>query len=123
MLRCSTVVVLLAAWSGSTSPDPMTMMMEDAAPTPPEVDASVCTPLMTCEWLTPYQRHIVGSLAGAEDISPGLRLAHRASVGEREATRKFLIDELAALGLTAMRHSYVDGSFNGENVIATLAGT
>lgn len=91
-----------------------------------QMDASVCVPLATCDWLDAYQRRIVGALAGTEDIAPGIRLSHRASVGERDAARTFLIDELGALGYTVERHEYTNGSFAGANVIASLdanAGT
>jgi Zn-dependent M28 family amino/carboxypeptidase len=76
-----------------------------------------------CRGLVAYQRRIVGALAGAQDISPGLRLAHRASVAERDAARQYLIDEFAALGITAQRHDYVTSTHTGANVIARLEAT
>ncbi|MGE0868453.1 MAG: M28 family metallopeptidase [Kofleriaceae bacterium] len=88
----------------------------DAAPVP---DASLCMPLGTCDWLDDYQRAIVGKLAGQQDIAPGIRLAHRASVDERHATRSYLIDELTALGLSVSPHDYGTGA----NVVATLPST
>lgn len=91
----------------------------DAAPP----DASGCAPLADCDWLAAYQRRIVGVLAGAEDVTPGVRLAHRASVAERDAARQFLLDEFAALGLAATRHDYTAGTRVGANVIATLPAT
>lgn len=54
-----------------------------------------CVPFAECEWLDGYQRRIVGALAGAEEISPGLRLMHRTTVMERDAARTFLLAELA----------------------------
>src|SRR5688500_5189559 len=86
------------------TPSDASDQQSDAAPMP---DASaVCVPLGNCDWLTDYQRRIVGSLSGAEDIAPGVKLAHRASVGERNAARQFLLDELTALGYTPSRHDY-----------------
>ena len=61
----------------------------DMAVTP---DAAVCVPFSGCDWLDSYERHIVAVLAGTEDVTPGVRLAHRASVAERDLARQFLID-------------------------------
>lgn len=122
MFRVASTMVLVAACSSSPSPG-MTGdagQGDDAALSP---DASACTPLSTCDWLDGYQRHIVGALSGAEDIAPGVRLAHRASVEERDAARQFLLDELAALGYSSMRHEYTRGSDVGANVLATLDAT
>jgi len=114
-------LLLLVACSES----PRDVPAVDAPPTidaaPP--DAAGCMPLGDCDWLVAYQRRIVGSLAGAQDISPGLRLAHRASTAERNAARQFLLDEFAALGITAGRHDYTSGSLVGANVLATLDAT
>lgn len=102
----------------SSSPAPAT----DAPPTvdtAPPADASVCEPLGTCDWLDAYQRHIVGSLAGEREISPGVTLLHRASPQERDAARQFLLDELTALGYAPVR----DGYPTGANVLATLDAT
>jgi Zn-dependent M28 family amino/carboxypeptidase len=94
----------------------------DAAPaadaTPPDA-SEACVPLGTCDWLDSYQRTIVGTLAGVEDIAPGVRITHRASVAERDAARTYLLDQFAALGITAMRHDYATGA----NIIATLPAT
>ncbi|MBL9020351.1 MAG: Zn-dependent exopeptidase M28 [Myxococcales bacterium] len=92
----------------------------DAAP---DAAAGACAPLGECAWLDDYQRRIVGALSGAEDIAPGLRLAHRASVAERDATRVFLFDELTALGLVPRRHDYTTVQHTGANVLATLDAT
>lgn len=121
MARIASTMVLVAACS-SPSPDITgdAGHDEDAALSP---DASMCTPLATCDWLDGYQRHIVGALSGAEDIAPGVRLAHRASASERDAARQFLLDELAVLGYTATRHDYTSGNYVGANVIATLEAT
>ncbi|MBX3160410.1 MAG: M20/M25/M40 family metallo-hydrolase [Deltaproteobacteria bacterium] len=95
---------------------------DDAAPqrdaAPPDA-AETCVPLGTCDWLDAYQRTIVGTLAGVEDIAPGLRIEHRASVAERDAARSYLLDQFAALGIAAVRHDYPGGA----NVIATLPAT
>jgi hypothetical protein len=114
-----TALVVLAACSSSPREIPADANGAVDAP----ADASVCMPLGTCDWLDGYQRRIVGSLSGAEDVSPGVRLAHRASVGERNAARQFLLDELTALGYTAQRHDYTMGSYVGANVLATLDPT
>jgi hypothetical protein len=100
----------------------------DASPPAPDAAADAapvpgCAPLGECSWLEGYQRRIVGALSGVEDISPGLRLSHRASVAERDASRQFLLDELTALGLTPVRHNYNTGIYTGANVLATLGAT
>src|SRR5688572_7107523 len=106
MIRRASLLVLAAC---SNAP------RETPADAPPIIadapaDASTCVPLATCDWLDSYQRRIVGALSGERDISPGVRLARRASVGERNAARQFLLDELDALGLSARRHDYTSGS-------------
>lgn len=88
----------------------------------PAIDApppEVCEALGTCTWLEDYQRTIVGTLAGEFEIAPGVRLAHRASVAERDAARQYLIDQLAELGIPVTTHAYETGA----NVIATLPAT
>ncbi|MGE0547453.1 MAG: M28 family metallopeptidase [Kofleriaceae bacterium] len=108
------LVMLSAAIFGCDSQSAAKLI--DAAPL---VDASICIPFGACDWLDHYQRTIVGTLAGHHDILPGTRLAHRASVEERDAARTYLIDELTALGLTVSRHEYGTGA----NVVAMLPST
>jgi len=122
----SRVLALLPLVACSSAPkdmqlvdDAMTPMIDTALPP----DAAGCVPTGDCDWLVAYQRHIVGALAGHEDISPGVKLAHRASVVERNAARQFLLDELAALGITAQRQDYATGTHTGANVIARLDAT
>jgi Zn-dependent M28 family amino/carboxypeptidase len=88
----------------------------------PSADSAVpdeCTALGTCTWLEDYQRAIVGTLAGERDITPGVRLAHRAGVAERDAARQYIIDQFTALDIPVTTHGYETGA----NVIATLPGT
>src|SRR5687767_2749439 len=92
------LLILLAACGGSSND-----AQQDAPPV--VVDASPDAPVSDA-WLDAYQRRIVAALSGEEEISPGVRLAHRASVAERNATRDFLLDEFTALGLTGRRHEY-----------------
>lgn len=123
MVRLSSTIALLAACSSDSPSGDMAgdAGQGDAVQVTP--DASVCVPLGGCDWLDGYQRRIVGALSGAEDISPGVKLAHRASVAERDAARQFLLDELTALGYTPQRHDYTSGSYAGANVLATLDAT
>lgn len=111
------VVVLIGCSGGGAAIDAST---EDATPPP---DASICEAPARCDWLDGYQRRIVASLSGAEDIAPGLRIDGRTSVAERDATRAFLRDELAALGYTPVDHAYTMGRNTGANVLATLDAT
>ena len=69
------VVAALGCGGGTSGPD-----------APP--DAPECRALGTCDWLDDYQRTIVGAARGRADIAPGVRLLHRASVAERDATRR-----------------------------------
>src|SRR5687768_16942850 len=96
--RAGLLLVLVAC--SNEMPRDNTQPMDDA-PVAPMIDAPVappCTPLGPCEWLDEYQRRLVGALSGQDDISPGVKLAHRASIGERNAARQFLLDEFTALG-------------------------
>ena len=70
-------------------------------------------------WLESYERHIVGSLSGEREVSPGVRLNERGTAPSRQIARDFLSAELRSLGLDAQLHDY--GS--GENVVATLPST
>lgn len=119
MVRLWFAVALAAACSSAPPAEVKTdaTVQPDVAATP---DASVCVPLMQCDWLDGYERHIVAALAGAEDVTPGVKLAHRASVAERDAARQFVIDELTALGYAPMRHDYNLASNIGANVLARL---
>lgn len=123
MSRALCLLPLIAC--GSSPKDPV-QTVEDASgqersAVPP--DAAGCVPTQDCAWLAADQQRIVGALAGRDEIAPGIKLAHRASVAEREATRQFLVDEFAALGITAMRHDYATGTSTGANVIARLEAT
>lgn len=124
MVRLAASILLFLVGCGSSSlgdmRDAAAGEQSDVAPMP---DGAGCVPLGQCDWLVDYQRRIVGALSGAEDIAPDLKLAHRASVAERNATRLFLLDELTALGYTPAQHNYTSGSNTGANVLATLDAT
>lgn len=100
------LVTVLGCGGGTEGPD-----------TPP--DAAECTALGTCVWLDEYQHRIVSDLAGETEVTPGVRLMHRASVSERDAARTYLLAELTALGYAPVRHGYTTGG----NVVATLDST
>lgn len=88
------------------------------------IDASTpCTALGECAWLADYQRRIVGTLGGTLEIAPGILLQHRASIAEREYARTFLLDELAAISVTASAVPYTHEGRSGGNIIATLPPT
>jgi len=84
------------------------------APAPRECD----TP-DACAWIESYQRAVIGRLAGREEVSAGVTLAHRASVAERLAARAYLRDALAARGLDVSLRAYA----TGQNVVAHLPPT
>lgn len=119
MIRMLPVLFVVACGSSGT-PAPAD---EDATPADAPTDASICVPLTQCDWLDGFQREIVGALSGEIEISPGLKLRHRASVAERDAARQYLLDQFTALGYTASRHDYTTPTHTGANVIATLDAT
>jgi Zn-dependent M28 family amino/carboxypeptidase len=82
-----------------------------------------CAALGECAWLTGYQHRIVSALAGTEEIAPGVMLQHRASIGERDYARTFLVDEFEALSIPVSAVTYSFDGRNGANVIATLPPT
>ncbi|MGN6107107.1 MAG: M28 family metallopeptidase, partial [Kofleriaceae bacterium] len=93
--------------------------LPDAPPDPPDApDASSCLSPDECD-LEAFQREIVAKLSGAMDITPGVRLLHRASAAERTTTREFLLDELTALGFAPELQTYATGA----NVVARLDAT
>lgn len=96
-------------------PDAQPIVEHDAPAMPMDADTS--------DGLADYERRIVSQLAGAAEIAPGTTLLHRASVAERNATRTFLLDEFAALGITAELFDYTSGMTSGADVIATLPGS
>lgn len=105
--------------SGSTSRDAARPADEAAV-----ADASIpCSALGECAWLADYQRRVVSALGGASEIAPGVTLQHRASIGERDYARTFLVDELAALSIPVSAVPYTYDGRSGANVIATLAPT
>lgn len=92
----------------------------DAGDAPGADAAEGCeAPARPPPWLGGYQEEIVARLAGAAEIAPGVTLADRATEARREATRVYLEDELAALGLTPLRHDYG----TGVNVYALVPAT
>jgi hypothetical protein len=122
MVRRLSLVAFVAACSGGPAGE---VKIDASRPpdTAPMPDASVCVPLSQCDWLDGYQRHIVGALAGAEDIKPGVKLAHRETISERDIARQFVLDELTALGYTPTRHDYSFAGMMGANVLARLEST
>ena len=103
--RAGLVVVLAACSGGGSSQGDDVPPMPDATDAPMIDAPPACTALGPCEWLDSYERHIVAVLAGTEEVSPGVKLMHRASVGERNVARQFLLDAFTALGITAQRPS------------------
>lgn len=118
-------LLLAAALAGCSSPSSPgsadgAMPGDDAS----TIDTpSDCTALGPCTWLVDYERRIVSQLAGAQEIAPGVTLAHRTSVEERDAVRTFLLAEFAALSIPAEAVPYTFTNKMGANIIATLAPT
>lgn len=120
MSRTAALVLLVAACSDAPSSPRDAASTDDA----PLVDAPApCSALGPCDWLEDYQHRIVSTLGGTLEIAPGVMLQHRASIGERDYARTFLLAELAALGIPAERSDYTFDARSGANIIATLPPT
>jgi len=126
MVRAMRLAALIAACAvlpacgsdGAGSPTDASDLTGDASPTDGSLTDAACTTPAACDWLEAYQREVVGKLAGAQEIAPGVTLAHRASAAEREHARVYLLAELDRLGIPAERHTY---RASGTNVVGTLA--
>jgi hypothetical protein len=119
-------LLLLASLAACSSPSSGSADDDDAMPTDDasSVDAATdCTALGPCPWLTDYERRIVSQLAGALEIAPGVTIAHRTSIAERDTVRTFLLAEFAALSIPAESVPYTFTNKMGANIIATLAPT
>lgn len=68
---------------------------------------------------TALQREVIGRLSGAEDIKPGVKLANRSTVENKQEARAYLASLLGSFGLEPKRQAY--GEAGGENVYALLA--
>lgn len=69
-------------------------------------------------WLDDALEDTVSRLSGAEEITPGVTLADRATDGNRAVARDYLVAQLQSAGLDAQLHDYG----GGINVWATMAG-
>ncbi|MGE0404308.1 MAG: M28 family metallopeptidase [Kofleriaceae bacterium] len=118
-MRWLVPLVLLGCNEPSSTP-------RDGAPSTDDATADAatpCTALGPCDWLEDYQHRIVSALGGGSEIAPGITLQHRASIGEREYARSFLVDEFTALSLTPTVVPYTFDGRTGGNIIATLPPT
>lgn len=85
----------------------------------PALNASCETPAFDVAATTALQKELVAVLAGAADVTPGVRLADRASVANRAAARTYLGAQIERLGLTPLAHAYGTGT----NVYAEIPST
>ncbi len=67
--------------------------------------------------LTALQREVVSRLSGSSEIRPGVKLANRFTIENRQETRDYLADLLARLGMVPRRQAY---GTEGENVFTIL---
>ncbi len=72
----------------------------------------------TSAGIIPLQQEIVSRLAGAAEIRPGVRLANRFSVENKQEARTYLVAVLKRFGFDAKRQAY--GTAGGENIYAVL---
>jgi hypothetical protein len=68
---------------------------------------------------TALQREVIGKLSGADEIKPGVKLANRSTVENKQAAREYLAALLMSFGLEPNRQPY--GEAGGENVYALLS--
>lgn len=68
---------------------------------------------------TDLQREIIGKLSGEREIRPGVTLANRAAIENRQEARTYLEAVLTSFGLEPKRQAY--GEAGGENVYALLS--
>lgn len=68
---------------------------------------------------TDLQREVIGKLSGQREIRPGVTLANRSTIENRQEARTYLSALLTSIGLDPKRQSY--GAAGGENVYAILS--
>lgn len=72
----------------------------------------------TAAGVIPLQQEIISRLAGASEIRPGVELANRFSIENKQEARAYLVAVLKRLDLEPKRQAY--GSEGGENIYAVL---
>lgn len=68
---------------------------------------------------TDLQREVIGKLSGQREIRPGVTLANRSTIENRQEARTYLSAVLTSIGLEPKRQAY--GEAGGENVYAILS--
>jgi acetylornithine deacetylase/succinyl-diaminopimelate desuccinylase-like protein len=68
---------------------------------------------------TDLQREVIGKLSGEREIRPGVTIANRSTIENRQEARTYLSALLTSFGLEAKRQPY--GTAGGENVYAVLS--
>jgi hypothetical protein len=68
--------------------------------------------------VTPLQKEIIFKLAGDSEVRPGVKLANRNTLENRQEARAYLIDLLKRFGLEPKKQDY---SAEGENIYAVLS--
>ncbi len=118
------LVAACGASGGGDGPD-ADPFAPDADPTAPDADPTTpdggtCGALAVAPpWLDGTLRDTVARLSGASDITPGVRLADRATPARRTTARDWIEAQLDGLGLSAAQHDYT----MGKNVWARLPGS
>jgi peptidase M28-like protein len=74
------------------------------------------------DWIQSYEEELLGKLTGVAEIAPGITITQRRTAEARNATRDYLIAELARWGYEAELQPY-DHTPPGANVIARLPAT
>lgn len=108
-----------ACGGGDDGADPDATGVVDAAPPIDSPDVAACADPDDCDWLEGYLQEVLGKLTGQRPVSATITITRRATSGQRDIARQYLVDDLTALGLAPTLHDY--GS--GKNVVVTLPAT
>ncbi len=68
---------------------------------------------------TDLQREVIGKLSGGQEIKPGVTLANRSTIENKQEARAYLETVLKSFGFEPKRQAY--GAAGGENVYALLS--
>lgn len=114
----ASAIVLLDVGCVSANDDDFTSI-ESASTELPESFTCDVPPAIDGEATTALETEIVAALAGATEITAGVRMTDRSSPASRQLTRTYLTSSFEALRLAPKEHAYGTGS----NIYAELPST
>ncbi len=94
--------------------------------------AALITLALTAGWAAPHQtaprslamsttalqKEIISKLSGNSEIRPGVKLANRTTIENKQETRNYLAEVLARMGMVSRRQGY---GAEGENIFTILS--